>query len=232
MLSVEGLRCFYGPIVAVDDLYLEAAKGGLVCLLGANGAGKSTTLSAIAGLVAAATGRIAIDGDDVTNVVASRRVARGLALCPEGRRLFSDFTVEQNLVIGGHLVARSDLHQRIHEALQLFPGLAERMSQKAGSLSGGEQQMLAIARALMTHPKLLLLDEPSLGLAPQLARQVFATIGEIRSRGTTVVLVEQNSAALQVADYAYVLANGRVAHEGPAKALIGDERLRQAYLGG
>jgi branched-chain amino acid transport system ATP-binding protein len=232
VLQVGGLSCAYGPIVAVDQLDLEVPDGSLVCVLGANGAGKSTTLKAIAGTVQASRGRISFNGDDITRYDAAKRLGRGVALCPEGRRVFGEFTVRQNLVIGGHVLGRSKLNRRLAEATELFPALGERMAQPAGSLSGGEQQMLAIARALMTNPKLLLLDEPSLGLAPRLTQQLFQTITEIREQGTATLLVEQNSSALKICDYAYVLANGRVAHEGPAADLMGDDRLRQAYLGG
>jgi branched-chain amino acid transport system ATP-binding protein len=232
MLALDAVHCSYGPIAAVKGVSLEARDGTLVAILGANGAGKSTTLKAIAGLIRPWSGRIRFRDRDITRLAPGRRLGLGIALCPEGRRVFPDFSVEDNLRLGGHLVAARDLPHRIAEAITLFPVLGERMRQPAGSLSGGEQQMLAIARALMTHPTLLLLDEPSLGLSPRLTQQVFETIAEIRTRGTTVVLVEQNSAALRIADYAYVLANGSVDHEGAAGEVMNEEELKRAYLGG
>jgi len=232
MLTVEDLHCSYGPIEAVRGLSIQAQAGSVICILGANGAGKSTTLKAIAGLLRARRGRVVLDGRDVTRLDPARRLTLGIALAPEGRRIFSDFTVRDNLRIGGHTLSRARLEGRIAEMAQLFPLLGERMSQPAGSLSGGEQQMLAIARALMTEPRVLLLDEPSLGLAPIITRQVFDVVAQIRDRGTTVVLVEQNTLALHVADHGYVLSEGRLDHEAPADELFGDERLRRAYLGG
>jgi len=231
MLSVEDLHCSYGPIEAVRGLSLEAPTGSLVCILGPNGAGKSTTLKAIAGLVRPWRGKIRVGDHDVTRLDAARRLSRGVALAPEGRQIFPDFSVEDNLRIGGHLLSRRELAARIRGAVELFPFIGERRNQPGGSLSGGEQQMLAIARALMTRPSLLLLDEPSLGLSPIATRQVFDTVAHIREEGTTVVLVEQNSLALSVADRGYVLSGGRLDLEAPAQELFGDERLRRAYLG-
>jgi branched-chain amino acid transport system ATP-binding protein len=232
MLAVEDIHCAYGPIEAVRGLSIEAPDGSVVCILGANGAGKSTTLKAIAGLLRPRRGRVVLDGRDVTRLDSASRLSRGIALAPEGRRMFADFSVRDNLRIGGHTLSRRRLEERIREMVDLFPLIGERMSQPAGSLSGGEQQMLAIARALITEPKVLLLDEPSLGLAPIITRQVFDVVAQIRQRGTTTILVEQNSLALTVADHGYVLAEGRLDHEGPASELFGDERLRRAYLGG
>ncbi len=232
MLTVEAITCAYGPIVAVRALSLEAADGALVCILGANGAGKSTTLKAIAGLLRPRQGRIIFDGTDITRLDAARRVARGIALCPEGRRVFTNFTVEQNLLAGGHLLSRQETRRRIADACDLFPVLAERMTQGAASLSGGEQQMLAIGRALMTRPKLLLLDEPSLGLAPLVTQQVFAVIQEIRARGASVIVVEQNAKmALKIADYAYVLSNGRIDVAGSAAEIAAGGEIERSYLG-
>jgi branched-chain amino acid transport system ATP-binding protein len=232
MLSVEDLHCSYGPIEAVRGLSLEAPTGSLVCILGPNGAGKSTTLKAIAGLVRPWRGKIRVGDQDVTRLDAARRLSRGVALAPEGRRIFADFSVGDNLRIGGHLLSRRELDARIRAAVELFPFIGERMNQPGGSLSGGEQQMLAIARALMTRPSLLLLDEPSLGLSPIATRQVFDTVARIRKEeGTTVVLVEQNSLALSVADHGYVLSGGRLDLEAPARELFRDQRLRRAYLG-
>ena len=213
-------------------LSLEAPAGSLVCILGPNGAGKSTTLKAIAGLVHPWKGRITLNGQDVTRVDPARKLALGIALAPEGRRIFADFSVRDNLRIGGHLLGRRELDSRIRASLELFPLVGERADQRGGSLSGGEQQMLAIARALVTQPKLLLLDEPSLGLSPIATRQIFEAVARIREQGTTTVLVEQNSRALSIADHGYVLSHGRLDLEGPAQELFGDERLRRAYLGG
>ncbi len=233
MLTVEAITCAYGPIVAVRALSLEAADGALVCILGANGAGKSTTLKTIAGSMRPRQGRITFDGMDITRLDAAQRVARGIALCPEGRRVFTDFTVEQNLLAGGHLLSRQETRRRCADACDLFPVLAERMMQGAASLSGGEQQMLAIGRALMTRPKLLLLDEPSLGLAPVVIQQVFAVIQEIRARGASVIVVEQNARmALKIADYAYVLSNGRVDVAGSAAEIAASGEIERSYLGG
>ncbi len=233
MLTVEAITCAYGPIVAVRALSLEAAGGALVCILGANGAGKSTTLKTIAGSMRPRQGRIIFDGMDITRLDAAQRVARGIALCPEGRRVFTDFTVEQNLLAGGHLLSRQETRRRIADACDLFPVLAERMTQGAASLSGGEQQMLAIGRALMTRPKLLLLDEPSLGLAPLVIQQVFAVIQEIRARGASVIVVEQNAKmALKIADYAYVLSNGRIDVAGSAAEIAAGGEIERSYLGG
>jgi len=232
MLTVENITCAYGPIVAVRALSLEAAGGALVCILGANGAGKSTTLKAIAGLARPQHGRISYNGADITRLGVAQRVALGIALCPEGRRVFSGFTVEQNLWAGGHLLARHAARRRIADVTELFPVLKERMAQAAASLSGGEQQMLAIGRALMTRPKLLLLDEPSLGLAPLVTQQVFAVIQEIRARGASVIVVEQNAKmALKIADYAYVLSNGRIDVAGSAAEIAAGGEIERSYLG-
>jgi branched-chain amino acid transport system ATP-binding protein len=232
MLSVEDIYCSYGPVEAVRGVSIVAPKGSVVCILGPNGAGKSTTLKAIAGMVRPRKGRVLLDGRDVTRVGPAGKLARGIALAPEGRRILADFSVRDNLRLGGHVLSRRKVEARIRDLAELFPLLRERLNQSGGSLSGGEQQMLAIARALMTEPDVLLLDEPSLGLAPIVTRQVLDAVVRIREQGTTTVLVEQNSLALSVADHGYVLREGRLDHEGPAKELFGDERLRRAYLGG
>jgi len=232
VLEVDDLYCAYGPIEAVRGVSLEAPTGSLVCILGPNGAGKSTTLKAISGLVRARRGSIRLDGEELTQLDAALRLAKGVALCPEGRRILGDFTVEENLRLGGHLLARRQCEARIHEALAAFPLLRERRRQRAGSLSGGQQQMLALARALMTEPKLLLLDEPSLGLSPIATRAVFDAIQRVREQGTTVVLVEQKSIALKLADHGYVLRDGHLDLDGPARELLSDERLQRVYLGG
>lgn len=232
MLTVEDISCSYGPVEAVRGVSLEVADASLVSILGANGAGKSTTLKAIAGLVHPWRGRIRLDGKDITRLGAAARVERGITLCPEGRRIFTEFTVEQNLLIGGHLLPGREASKRIDQVVDLFPDLRPRLGQIAGSLSGGEQQMLAIARALMTRPKLLLLDEPSLGLAPLITQQVFRIIEDIRSQGTTIILVEQNARmALKVADYAYVLSSGRVDQEGTAGEIAAAGEIERSYLG-
>ncbi len=233
MITVDAISCSYGPIQAVRDISLEVPDGSLVCILGANGAGKSTTLKAIAGLVSPKRGRVLMGDRDITRAGAATRVGYGIALCPEGRQIFTGFTVRENLLIGGHRLTRGEIDRRLGRAMDLFPVLRERMHQMAGSLSGGEQQMLAIARALMTEPTLLLLDEPSLGLAPIITQQVFQIIQDIRAQGTTVILVEQNARmALKIADYAYVLANGRVDMQGPAQEITAAGEIERSYLGG
>jgi branched-chain amino acid transport system ATP-binding protein len=232
VLRLEGLTCAYGPIVAVRDLNLRANDGTIVCLLGPNGAGKSTTLKAIAGLVGLRRGRIWFAGRDITHAAPPQRVELGIALCPEGRRVFPEFTVEENLRIGGYRLGGRDVAAGIARAVELFPRLGERLRQRAATLSGGEQQMLAIARSLMSRPKLLLLDEPSLGLAPIIVHQIFDRIAAVRREGTTVVLVEQNAnMALRAADYAYVLARGRVALEGAPGAVSAGGAVERSYLG-
>ena len=233
MLEVRDLHCSYGPVAAVRGISLEVRDGSLIAILGANGAGKSTTLKAIAGTVHPWRGRIVLDGKDITRGGAARRMAHGIALCPEGRRIFTKFTVRENLMIGGHTLSGSQLSSAIARAVELFPFLGERMNQPAGSLSGGEQQMLAIGRALMTRPKILLLDEPSLGLAPIVTQQVFEIIQDTHRSGTTVVLVEQNARmALKIADRAYVLANGTVDSSGTAQQVAAGGEIERSYLGG
>lgn len=233
VLKLEDVSVHYGPVNAVKNVSIEVPEQSIVTILGANGAGKSTTLKSVSGLVKASKGRITFFGKDVTHASASKRVEMGLSHCPEGRRIFSSLTVRQNLLLGGHLKPKSDIDSGMDRALELFPALSSRLSQLAGSMSGGEQQMLAIARSLMSYPKLILLDEPSLGLAPLIIHRVFEVLREIRSQGTTVVLVEQNvSQALRLADYAYVLANGRVDLSGPADEIMSTDAVRRSYLGG
>ncbi|QIA28108.1 ABC transporter ATP-binding protein [Thermaerobacter sp. PB12/4term] len=234
LLSVEQLNVAYGAIKAVQDLSLEVGEGEIVALLGANGAGKTTTLRTISGLIRPRSGRIVYDGRVITQWPAHRIVAAGLVHVPEGRRVFAPLTVRENLELGAYTVrSGGDVEARMREVFARFPRLEERQHQLAGTLSGGEQQMLAIGRALMTRPRLLLLDEPSLGLAPLLVREIFATIKEINQRdGVTILLVEQNAhQALQIAHRAYVLESGRMALEGPAARLIDDPRVQAAYLG-
>ncbi|MGS1096578.1 ABC transporter ATP-binding protein (plasmid) [Aquamicrobium terrae] len=233
MLNVEGLKIRYGEVEAVRRVDLAVGEGEIVALVGANGAGKSSTLGAIAGLVPAAAGKVVLDGADVTGLAPETIARRGVALVPEGRRIFSSLSVAENLRLGGamHLPA-PDMQAREEEMLDLFPILRRYHQIKGGNLSGGEQQMLAIARALMSKPRLILLDEPSLGLAPQIIDTVFDLIADLRRKGLTVLLVEQNVAlALEIADRATVLSNGEVALAGTARELATSDLVRQAYLG-
>ena len=233
MLSLENVDVFYGAIHALHGVSLTVSRGEVVTLIGANGAGKSTTLRAICGLVTPRSGRVVFEGEDITGIAAHKLVARGLSMAPEGRGIFANLSVLENLEMGAYLARdKARVKQDLERGFTLFPRLKERSAQRAGTLSGGEQQMLAIARALMAHPKLLLLDEPSLGLAPLVCQTIFSTIDEIKTAGTTVLLVEQNaSAALKHADRGYVLETGVIAFEGSAAALAGDPRVREAYLG-
>ena len=232
MLEVTELCVAYGHRRALEDVSLRVAEGEIVTLLGANGSGKSTMLRAISGLVRAQRGRIHFRGEDITHVSADRIVAAGIGHVPEGREIFVDFSVRENLLAGAHLVPHAELTARLEAAWQLFPMLRERDGQRAGTLSGGEQQMLAIARALMARPRLLLLDEPSLGLAPRLTREIFRVVERINAGGVTVLLVEQNARrALAVAARGYVLETGRVALAGSSAELARDPRIRAAYLG-
>ncbi len=235
LLEVRDLHVYYGNIEALKGISMHADPGQIVAILGGNGAGKTTTLRTISGLLRPRSGSITCAGKSLVGVEAHVIVARGLSHVPEGRRIFNILNVDENLSLGGYLM-RSD-RQRIKErkaaVFSLFPRLAERRSQLAGTLSGGEQQMLAIGRALMSDPKVLMLDEPSLGLAPILARSVLKTVREIANRGAAVLLVEQNARqALAIADYAYVIEVGRIVLEGSAAVLAKDERVQQAYLGG
>lgn len=232
MLSVQNLKVCYGEIEAVHGVDLTVGLREIVALVGANGAGKSTTLAAICGLMRPSSGRVTFAGDDITAQPAEEISRRGMALVPEGRRVFAQLTVAENLLLGGAAHPGASLRARQEELLERFAILRSRYRQKAGDLSGGEQQILAIARALMSQPKLLLLDEPSLGLAPQMVDRVFDLITELRQSGTTILLVEQNVAlALEIADSATVLANGVVALSGSARELASSDLVRQAYLG-
>ena len=231
-LTLEDVAVHYGQRLALDGVSLTVERGEIVTLLGANGSGKSTTLRAISGLVRPVRGRIVYEGRDITQAPADAIVAAGITHVPEGREIFPEFTVLENLLVGGHTVARRDVAARVDRAFELFPVLHERGGQLAGTLSGGEQQMLAIGRALMARPRLLLLDEPSLGLAPMLAAEIFRTIRRINESGVAVLLVEQNARrALRLAARAYVLETGRVAVAGASAALADDPRVRVAYLG-
>jgi len=233
LLQLERLNVFYGGIHALRDVSLSVNAGEVVALIGANGAGKSTTLRAITGLRSPRSGRIVFEGQDIAGLPAHTLVARGISMAPEGRGVFANLTVLENLEMGAYLqTAKDQIARDLDRGFTLFPRLKERVKQKAGTLSGGEQQMLAIARALMSRPKLLLLDEPSLGLAPLVCHTIFSTIDEIKATGTTVLLVEQNAnAALKHADRAYVLETGSVTLEGTAAEIAGDKRVREAYLG-
>ncbi len=234
MLRLEGVRAAYGPIEALRGVDLEVRAGELVCLLGANGAGKSTTLRTISGLVRPTAGRIVLDGQAIDGLEPAAILRAGIAHCPEGRRVFPYLTVEENLAMGAYVRRdRDGVRGDLERVCGLFPILAERRQQAAGTLSGGEQQMLAIGRALMARPRLILFDEPSLGLAPTVVEATFATIAEIRRNGTTVLMVEQNAyLALQMADRAYVMDTGRIVLSGPARDLVADDHVRRAYLGG
>ena len=232
LLEIRGLEVRYGGICAVKGIDLEIATGELVCLIGANGAGKSSTLRALSGLAPAAPGSIRFDGRDLAGVPAFARARAGLVMVPEGRGVFAQLSVEENLAMGAY--ARSDAGVASDRArvFELFPRLAERCRQTAGTLSGGEQQMLAIGRALMSRPKLLALDEPSMGLAPIAAQKILEVIRDINSTGVTVLLVEQNArSALALAHRAYVMESGEITLSGEARALLADPRVREAYLG-
>ena len=233
MLTVERLECRYGKVAAVRDLSLEVRKGELVSLIGANGAGKTTTLKAISGVLAPSAGRMVFEGEDITRASARRVLELGIAHCPEGRRMFPYMTVRENLEMGCYLRRdKAGIEADMQRLYERFPILHERRAQAAGTLSGGEQQMLAISRALMSRPKLIMFDEPSLGLAPNLVERTFDIIRQIRAEGVTVVMVEQNAAAaLELSDRSYVLEQGRVSLTGTGQALLDDPHVRQAYLG-
>jgi len=234
VLRLEALRAGYGPIEALRGLDLEVRDGELVCLLGANGAGKSSTLRAISGLLRARSGRIVFGEREIHGLPPSAILRAGIAHCPEGRRVFPHLTVQENLMMGAYVRDdRAGIAEDIKHVCAHFPILAERRRQAAGTLSGGEQQMLAIARALMARPRLILFDEPSLGLAPTVVETMFGIIADIRRTGTTVLMVEQNAyLALQMADRGYVMETGRIVLHGAARDLLHDDHVRAAYLGG
>jgi branched-chain amino acid transport system ATP-binding protein len=230
ILSVRDLKVSYGRVEAVRGVSFEAAPGALVTLVGANGAGKSSVINAVSGMLRPRGGTITFEGRDITRTPAHKLVEQGLVQVPEGRQILATLTIAENLQLGGWHTGGGG--QAIDEMYDRFPVLGERRGLPAGSLSGGEQQMLAIARALVAAPKVILMDEPSMGLAPKVVDEVFHVIGEIRASGTTVVLVEQNARrALRAADYGYVLQTGEIVHASPAKDLLADDRIVQAYLG-
>lgn len=232
LLAVEDINVYYGAIHAIKDVSLRVEKGETVALVGANGAGKSTTLKTVSGLLRAQTGSICFDGRDISHVPADKLVGRGLAHVPEGRHVFQQMTVEENLEMGAYTRSSSEIPNGIENVYAHFPRLKERRKQVAGTLSGGEQQMLAMGRALMSSPKLLMLDEPSMGLAPILIEQIFDIIRELHAAGTTILLVEQNAQmALGVATRAYVMETGKISLSGTGEELLHNDDVRRAYLG-
>jgi branched-chain amino acid transport system ATP-binding protein len=232
LLQLEGINTYYGQIHILQDENLVVGDGELVCLLGGNASGKSTTLKTILGLVRPRTGRVVLDGEDVTEMPTAHRNKRGLAIVPENRRLFGPLTVLENLEMGAYLRPKADLKEEFERVYELFPLLYERRTQLAGTLSGGEQQMVAMGRALMSKPRLLLMDEPSMGLAPVLVERSFEIIKQVNDAGVAMLVVEQNAnVSLSIADRGYVLSTGRVVLEGKAADLLEDEGLRKAYLG-
>ncbi|HEY6935386.1 MAG TPA: ABC transporter ATP-binding protein [Marmoricola sp.] len=233
LLEIQDMSVHYGRIQALEDLSLSVEEGQIVTLIGANGAGKTTTMRSIAGLLDLSGGSIHFEGDDITRLRGHKRVQRGISLVPEGRGIFPAMTVRENLDMGAY--GRSDkdgIKEDLERVFDLFPRIAERLTQKGGTMSGGEQQMLAIGRALMSRPRVLLLDEPSMGLAPQFIRQVFSIITQVNQQGTTVLLVEQNAnQALAIADKAYVLETGVITHTGTGRDLLANPAIKEAYLG-
>jgi branched-chain amino acid transport system ATP-binding protein len=232
VLNIADLHVYYGGIHALEGISLEVPANKIITLIGANGAGKSTTLRAICGLVKAAAGSITFQGEDITRAPTTQIVQKGITMVPEGRRVFPDLTVLENLYLGAYTRKNSGVKRDLDWVFSLFPRLKERKGQLAGTLSGGEQQMLAVGRALMANPTLLMMDEPSLGLAPLLVQEIFNIIKEIHSEGKTILLIEQNArAALQLADYGYVLETGRIVLSGTGKELLVRDEVRKVYLG-
>ncbi|HEV7889210.1 MAG TPA: ABC transporter ATP-binding protein [Pyrinomonadaceae bacterium] len=233
MLTLDNISVSYGAIRALKGVSMRVEQGEVVTLIGANGAGKTTTLRTITGLLSPTEGRLLFEGQEIGGRPTHQLVARGISMSPEGRGVFANLTVRENLLMGAYLKKnKAEINHDLERGFRMFPRLKERESQKAGTLSGGEQQMLAMARALMSRPRLLLLDEPSLGLAPLVVHTIFEAIDEIRGEGTTILLVEQNAhAALKHSDRAYVLETGRIVMEGPSKELAADPRIKEAYLG-
>ena len=233
LLKVDDINVYYGAIHAIKGISFEVYPDEIVTLIGANGAGKSTTLNTIAGLLRPRTGAVTFDGVNLASIPSSKVVSHGMALCPEGRRIFQQMTVRENLEMGGYTRPASEIPGSMEEMFTRFPRLKEREKQIAGTLSGGEQQMLAMARALMSKPKLLMLDEPSMGLAPILVEQIFDIIKELQKAGTTILLVEQNAqAALSVANRGYVLETGKIVTTGTGAELLASPAIKKAYLGG
>ncbi len=233
MLTFDKVSTFYGKIQALHDVCVEVRQGEIVTLIGANGAGKSTLLMTLCGSPQASSGSIRYQGEELVGQDTPQIMRKSIAIVPEGRRVFARLTVEENLAMGGFFTAKEEFQAQLDKVLQLFPRLKERLLQRAGTMSGGEQQMLAIGRALMSQPKLLLLDEPSLGLAPIIIQQIFDIIEQLRSDGVTIFLVEQNAnQALRLADRGYVLENGRIVMQGSGHELLSDPKVRDAYLGG
>jgi len=237
LLEVNNLKAFYGGIVALKGIKLKVEEGAIVTIIGANGAGKTTLLKSITGLIRSKEGQIIFEGQDITRSLPRQVVSLGISLAPEGRQIFSPLSVEDNLNLGAYIYFRRRNHDRINalkeEIFELFPVLKERLPQIAGTLSGGEQQMLSIARAMMARPRLLILDEPSMGLAPLFVQEIFRVLRELNQKGTTILLVEQNArAALKIADYSYVLETGAVFVEGNSSDLLANEEVKKAYLGG
>lgn len=233
MLTLENVSVNYGAIEALTGISMHVEKGEVVTLIGANGAGKTTTLRTITGLLEPREGRVTFEGEDISGRATHKLVARGISMSPEGRGVFANLSVRENLQMGAYLNKnKAEVVADMGRVFEMFPRLKEREAQKAGTLSGGEQQMLAMGRALMSRPRLLLLDEPSLGLAPLVVHTIFEAIEEIRGKGTTILLVEQNAhAALGHSDRAYVMETGRIVMEGPSKELAADPRIKEAYLG-
>ena len=232
LLRLEGVNTYYGQMHILQDVNLQVAEGELVCLLGGNASGKSTTLKTILGIVEPRTGSVTLDGRNVTRASTAKRIERGLAIVPENRRLFGPMTVLENLEMGAYLRPRANLKEDLDRVFTIFPLLAERRKQLAGTLSGGEQQMVAMGRALMARPKLLLMDEPSMGLAPILVERSFEVIRQVHESGVAMLVVEQNAnVSLSIADRGYVLQTGRIVLADQAKALLANEGLRKAYLG-
>lgn len=233
MLTIDNINVYYGAIHALKGISVEVKEGEIVTLIGANGAGKSTTLRTVSGLLKPKSGQILFEGKNIAGMAAQNIVKLGLSQVPEGRRVFANMTVLENLELGAYIRSDKDVAADLNKVFERFPRLAERRTQLAGTLSGGEQQMLAMGRALMSRPRLLLLDEPSMGLAPLLVKEIFSIIKEINNTGTTILLVEQNAhMALSIAHKAYVLETGRITLSGPASELAASEEIRKAYLGG
>ena len=232
LLEVKNTKVYYGNINAIKDISFEVNEGEIVTLIGANGAGKSSILNTVAGLIKPKSGEIIFDGQGIIGIPAHKIVSKGMALCPEGRRIFQQLSVKENLEMGSYTRPANEVSESIEKVYELFPRLKERYKQIAGTLSGGEQQMLAMGRALMSKPRLMMLDEPSMGLAPILVEQIFDIIKNLHKSGTTILLVEQNAQmALSIADRGYVMETGRIVTSGTGKGLLLDDAVKKAYLG-